>query len=528
MGERYRDDPVPTKKGLETGFPFSDMSLPSVSNTGDSVDKEWRWTDELSRGTITVPSVRAVLNFCLKSLIFLLPSFLQSSTRAPTSPSQTAHLDGLRGVAAFLVYVYHASYISYPVRWSYGGVKEENHHEGILFLPGIRLLWAGAPWVAVFFIISGYALSYKPVKQMRAGAFADLLRTESSQLIRRAMRLYLPAFAATFIIMLLVWGRYYESTLPIATSWIYHREFHEYHKGRFDIFALQFWDWLMASKMTVWVFTFDLYGGMTSYDAHLWTIPNEFRCSLALFMTHITVSTMRPRMRFVTLVLWLAFCHEWGRWDLGLFICGFMLAEYDLTHSHRSGGTILPRSTEASRSPSGLTTHIAPQYLSWLSTTMWWSLVCCGLFLMSYPEEGDDTTPGYIWLSAHVHAAPGLQRWRFWPAVGAVQLVWAVNNIPVLQRLLNTSFIRYLGSISYGLYLMHGPVLHTIGYHVMKFWWTITGTKTEAMYSLGFVLSFMTFTPAVIWAGDVFWRAVDLRAVDFARWIEGKIIVKRS
>ena len=237
----------------------------------------------------------------------------------------------------------------------------------------------------------------------------------------------------------------------------------------------------MASKMTVWVFTFDLYGGMTSYDAHLWTIPNEFRCSLALFMTHITVSTMRPRMRFVTLVLWLAFCHEWGRWDLGLFICGFMLAEYDLTHSHRPGA-ILPRTEEAPATRTGLTSRVPPRYFSWFSTTMWWLLVCCGLYLMSYPEEGDDTTPGYIWLSAHVHAAPGLQRWRFWPAVGAVQLVWAVNNIPVLQRLLNTSFIRYLGSISYGLYLMHGPVLHTIGYHVMKFWWTVTGTKLSLIH----------------------------------------------
>jgi len=380
----------------------------------------------------------------------------------------------------------------------------------------------------VFFVISGYALSYKPLKQMRAGNFADLLRTESSQLIRRAMRLYLPAFAATFTIMLLLYGGYYESTKPIADSWIFHRVYHEYHKQRSETFAIQFWDWLISIKMMVWVFSFDVYGGMTYYDGHLWTIANEFRCSLVLFMTHITVSTMRPRMRFITLVLWLAFIHEWGRWDLGLFICGFMLAEYDLAHNHRSFSTILPHSAEASPTRSRLTARIPPRYLSWLSTTMWWSFVCCGLFLMSYPEEGDDTTPGYIWLSAHVHPAPGLQRWRFWPAVGAVQLVWAVNNLPVLQRLLNTSLIRYLGSISYGLYLVHGFVLHTVGYHVMKFWWTITGTNTEAMYSLGFVLSFITFTPAVIWAGDVFWRAVDLRAVDFARWVEGKIIVKRS
>lgn len=87
----------------------------------------------------------------------LLPSFVTSyfrpdSTARPKRLHDTAYLDGLRGVAAFIVYLHHTHILySFDSLYGYGAVAGANH---ILQLPFIRLLNAGPAAVALFFLIS--------------------------------------------------------------------------------------------------------------------------------------------------------------------------------------------------------------------------------------------------------------------------------------------------------------------------------------------------------------------------------------
>ncbi|KAG9511666.1 hypothetical protein KCV07_g10009, partial [Aureobasidium melanogenum] len=93
-------------------------------------------------------------------LCFLLPSFLHfafasSDTPAdegrPKSVHPTAWLDGMRGIAALLVYVYHLSYSTHDVdtAWTYDG------KQGFLRLPLARFFYNGHFMVAIFFVLSG-------------------------------------------------------------------------------------------------------------------------------------------------------------------------------------------------------------------------------------------------------------------------------------------------------------------------------------------------------------------------------------
>lgn len=87
----------------------------------------------------------------------LLPSFVSSYFRPnPTSRPKrlhdTAYLDGLRGVAAFVVYLHH-THMMYSMESLYGyGSKPGATH--ILQLPFVRLVNAGPAAVALFFLIS--------------------------------------------------------------------------------------------------------------------------------------------------------------------------------------------------------------------------------------------------------------------------------------------------------------------------------------------------------------------------------------
>jgi peptidoglycan/LPS O-acetylase OafA/YrhL len=142
---------------------------------------------------------------------------------------------------------------------------------------------------------------------------------------------------------------------------------------------------------------------------------------------------------------------------------------------------------------------------------------------MSYPDNEAEVTPGWRYLATWV---PGWMddKYRFWQGIGSIMFVLATNFSPVLQRPFNTAFVQYFGKISYAIYLMHGPVLHTVGYSIMRWAWSITGSTTEGQYVFGFILAALIITPVTVWAADVFCRFVDEPIVRFAKWVETQCI----
>jgi peptidoglycan/LPS O-acetylase OafA/YrhL len=137
---------------------------------------------------------------------------------------------------------------------------------------------------------------------------------------------------------------------------------------------------------------------------------------------------------------------------------------------------------------------------------------------MSQPDEGGAETPGWVYLTSLIPKWWGDEH-RYWQSVGAVIFVLAVGRSACWQRFFNLAAVQYLGRISYAVYLMHGPVLHTLGYAIERWAWGLTGTEGRA-YVAGFILASVFVAPIVIWVSDVFWRAVDAPTVRFAKWLE--------
>lgn len=109
-------------------------------------------------------SARALPNWASSWLWFLLPSFVSSyfhpNPAARAKPlHDTAYLDGLRGVAAFIVYLHHTQLMyRFDSLQGYGSNPGANH---ILQLPFVRLLVAGQASVALFFAISVWSYPTK-------------------------------------------------------------------------------------------------------------------------------------------------------------------------------------------------------------------------------------------------------------------------------------------------------------------------------------------------------------------------------
>jgi peptidoglycan/LPS O-acetylase OafA/YrhL len=444
-------------------------------------------------------------SFAWALLRCLAPSFIYSRTKSTQSPkklSPTAYLDGMRGLAALFVFFCHYAYTSFVITIGYGYDGEDGSYRNILTLPIIRLLYSGPPMVCLFFVISGYALSLKPIKQMRAHAHGDLLGTLSSSVFRRGMRLFLPTFASCFLVFVLLRLGLYEKTRIISADSNIHRNVHEYHPQLLKTFNEQLFHWCSEMFNFICVFDWAQFAGSTGYDVHLWTIPVEFRASLILFLTLLGLARLKPWVRMSALLALMLFVLRKDRWEMLLFYMGMFLAELDL---------VSPQT--AAKPPSRV------------SCALWITAAFAGLFLMSQPDAHAEVTPGWQYLSTQIPLWWS-EKYRYYQTLGSMLFALSVTRLPILQDPFTSPPVQYLGRIAYALYLMHGPIMHAFGYRIQAAFWAMSGTETHTQYVTGWVAGALVNGPLVIWAADVFWRAVDAPSVRLARWVENKMLME--
>jgi hypothetical protein len=211
----------------------------------------------------------------IRALIFLVPSFLQpcitgEKKARPERLIPTAYLDGMRGLAALFVYFCHYTYQAFTIAegWGHG---ETNYHW--LKLPFLRLWYQGPPMVCVFFVISGYALSLKPLKQMRSNQWDGFSGTMSSMTFRRAIRLFVPTALSTLLVVFFLRIGAYERTREFAVDKTYMKNVVEDHPERLETLSEQMWVWAHQMWIFLRVFNWDQYGAKISKTPSPPTLP---------------------------------------------------------------------------------------------------------------------------------------------------------------------------------------------------------------------------------------------------------------
>lgn len=236
--------------------------------------------------------------------------------------SSTTWLDGVRGLASLFVYIRHFASATHPNLQIGYGRDDENRY--LIQLPFIRLLVGGPAMVALFFIISGYALSWAPLRTMHYESSSAGLKRLSSAIFRRAIRLFLPGIASTFIVMLCISAGLYDA----GSKAINLEDMPGFQEPgppmlRQDPFIVQFKDWLRCTWgwLNIWQLT------SHPYDVHTWTLPVEFSCSMMLFLVMVSLSRCTPYVRLGLLASCVLYCHLKDNWTSWLFFTGSALAQ---------------------------------------------------------------------------------------------------------------------------------------------------------------------------------------------------------
>lgn len=146
------------------------------------------------------------------------------------------------------------------------------------------------------------------------------------------------------------------------------------------------------------------------------------------------------------------------------------------------------------------------------------------LYLLGTPEHECDLPSSYYSTVCSI-SPPGLRApWRFWASIGAMLLVVVVGCSDHLSRLLSGHLCRYLGRISFALYLVHGLVNHLVGFAVFHVMFKLMDPDLDGvMYKVAWSIAFVMNTVIVVCVSDVFTRAVDEPIVTAVKNIEKRL-----
>jgi len=206
----------------------------------------------------------------------LTPSFLaatppDSTSKRSSTTSETAWLDGLRGLAAIAVLNFHYLFAFSDIVY----MGYDSKHKNFLRLPFIRLAFDGFSAVAIFFVISGYVCSLQALKRMHNREHDKLLQSFSRSIFRRGFRLYLPTLFVSFMTAIAAFLGAFESLRPMIELDALKKQ---YFPGPWSepplkkyetlLCQLRFWSSEMFTLTNIW----NVGPQYLHHDPHLWTI----------------------------------------------------------------------------------------------------------------------------------------------------------------------------------------------------------------------------------------------------------------
>ncbi|KAK4446137.1 hypothetical protein QBC34DRAFT_470275 [Podospora aff. communis PSN243] len=410
----------------------------------------------------------------------LLPP--DSSQQHAKQASRTDWIDGLRGLASLSVCLSHVLGGAYPsLYFAYGDGPPGRLSRSWLKLPIIRLLHSGDAAVALFFLASGYALSLRPLRLIQQQSPTSPLESLSSSVLRRTGRLLIPTLAASLATCLAAQFGAFDT----AQATLRHQTHHPSYQVFFFVSAKR--QSSLLAQMALWhqetmtLFFFNRGDTLTvpvlRYGTHLWTIPVELWASLVVYLFLLGLVSVPRTARCCIIGM---SCRTWGgvaATDIGEGKEKEVEVEMEMEMERWGSPTV-----NAAAAPGGWTAlnRLAPVGV--------------------YGEENAG---------------------RFWVAIGAVCIFFSVQRWPLLQGLLGIALPRWLGRVSFSLYLVHNAIMSSLGAWLIAIWGNGNGQEDVGIGGDALMVCILCLVVAVsIGVANVFYRVVDEPSKRFMVWLE--------
>lgn len=347
---------------------------------------------------------------------------MQSPSIPPSNSKKIVPLESLRGIAAFIVFVGHfiLGFLPQYHGVAPGGISGKQLQESPLFF-----FINGSGWVTFFFVLSGFVLSYRFYAQRTNDGLAGAI-------IKRWPRLFPLALISTvFSFLMIKFGlyTYYEASQVTQSDWMANLAWGS--KG--GVFEITFWEAFTQGFFTTF------FRGDQFLNSSLWTMHYEFIGSLIVFgmiplfngqrflngllmyVIAIAVVTFSPISKGFSPLFMIA------------FISGCFFSFYYAQH----------RNSVTDEQPNSIL-FILGLAFSFLALGFLSPAKGFYSFLNVIPNE-------YLTLfQVSVHT------------IASIILIYYALNHNGLYRMLDGKLGRFLGRISFALYVIHVPILFSV------------------------------------------------------------------
>ena len=350
------------------------------------------------------------------------------------------YINGLKGIGALMVYFCHFVFAFYY--GAYSLLPESCHTASQIEISigksPLNLFYSGNGAVCLFLVFSGFVLclSYfagRDRKRLGAGAWKRYFRL---------MPMILAANILIYVLMRL--GLYRNAETAVLTK-------SEAWFAGFNQFAPDFLKMLYESLIGCFL------QGSNDYNGVLWTIPYLFWGALVVYLAAYLVG--ENRLRYIVFAVMILVSLTTDIYFTAVFL-GFAVSDFFCTQKK------------------GMELWKKYRALPILSFVL-------GLYLLSYPSIGSDMTGTIYGILPPAYTV-------IYHVAGAVGLLAGVLGLGSLQRFFGAKPFRFLGDVSYSLYLLHFPVIATFSC------WFFLGLHESLGYHLTAGLDFLCTTALVL------------------------------
>jgi len=377
------------------------------------------------------------------------------------------------------VVLYHYIVSFYPSL--YNGLENQTHIqryaiETAISRSPLNLIYGGNFAVCIFFILSGYVLTYKYFKYNNAEVLV-------SGALRRYFRLAFPVlFSMSLAYLLLTFHLFYNQPAALLTKsgwWL-----------------SSFWtfppDFSLMLNDALWKVFYTIEG--SSYNAILWTMNYEFIGSmLAFFLASILVAVRNKYYIYIFIALLLLYSKENNYYSA--FVLGVMLS--DLYNSSSKQSFLLKFNNN---------------YMNSL-------LLFGGAYLGSYPIGIKDIEGTiYRYLNTDIWDTPAIQ----YHILGSFFIMLALLNSKKLQDFFSTNLFVFLGKISFSMYLIHLILICSLSSYLFIYFYAFF------RYNIAFAFTFALSIPALLALSWLTYKIVDMNSVYLSRYIYIRFLFARQ
>ncbi len=371
-----------------------------------------------------------------------------------TTTSKVAYLDGIRGAAAFGVYLHHfcliffTAFFTFDVKASLvGGLDNRYGHSVFSFLTN------GHFFVCIFFVLSGYVLSRKYFHDNK-------LETLISAAQRRYIRLFVPVGIALILsYVLLKCGLYGNKKVADMTNsqWWFGGMWNGVTYPTRALFESFFFNTML--------------NGDGRLDTTLWTLSVELMGSYFVFA--FLMFTHNTRNRGFSLAMVMLACYATSHFHTLDFLLGIAL-----NYSEKS--------IDYKKMP----------FVRRIGVVVMLVVACVlGSMPTTFLFEGT--------LFERLTFIFGEHNRQFAHPIGGFLLVYAFTLSPGLQKIGSLGIFRFLGRISFSLYVLHPLVFGTATC------WIFTHVRSGPAYLQAVTITFIGTTVVLIGISYLYTKYID-------------------